>query len=46
MLLYFFDNAFLLDLSLETTHGALDGFAFKNPNFSQKYASVRFAVEP
>jgi hypothetical protein len=40
MFLYLSQNAFLLDLSLETTHGALDGFAFKNPNFSQKYASV------
>jgi hypothetical protein len=39
---YLFQNAFLLDPSLEATHGALDRFVFKNPNFSQNYASVRF----
>jgi hypothetical protein len=39
MFLYLFENTFLLDLSLETTHRALDRFALKNLNFSQKNAS-------
>jgi hypothetical protein len=40
MLLYLFDNAFLLDLPLETTHGTLDRLALKNPNLSQNWASL------
>jgi len=36
MLLQVLDNAFLLDLSLETPKGALNRFAIENPNFRQK----------
>jgi len=35
VLLHGLDNAFLLDLSLETPKGALNGFAFENPDFCQ-----------
>jgi hypothetical protein len=33
--LYLLNNAFLLDLSLETAKGALNGFSFKNADFCQ-----------
>jgi hypothetical protein len=42
---YLFQNAFLLDPSLEATHGVLDRFAFKNPNFSQIMSPLDFAIE-
>ena len=35
VLLHGLNNAFLLDLSLETPKGALNGFAFENPDFCQ-----------
>jgi hypothetical protein len=33
--LHLFDDAFLLNLSLETTKDALNGFALKNPDLCQ-----------
>jgi hypothetical protein len=33
--LHFLNNAFLLDLSLETAKSALNGFSLENPNFCQ-----------
>jgi hypothetical protein len=35
VLLEFFENALLLNLSLETPKGALNGFAVENPDFCQ-----------
>jgi len=32
---HFLNNAFLLDLPLETAKGALNGFSLKNPDFCQ-----------
>jgi hypothetical protein len=35
VLLHVLNNTFLLDLSLETAKGALNGFALENPDFCQ-----------
>jgi len=40
------NNAFLLDLSLETAKRALNGFSCENPDFCQNVPPVSSAIEP
>ena len=44
--LHVLDNAFLLDLSLETAKRALNGFSLEHPNFCQIVPPVISAMEP
>jgi hypothetical protein len=44
--LYLLNNSLVLDLSLETAKGALNGFSIENPNFCQNVPPVRSAIEP
>jgi uncharacterized protein YjbI with pentapeptide repeats len=41
-----FDNAFLLNLSLEAPKSALNGLTFEHPDFRQSNASTMCAIEP
>jgi len=43
--LHFLNNAFLLDLSLETAKCALNGFSVENPDFCQNVPPVKSAIE-
>jgi len=44
--LHLLNNAFLLDLSLETAKCALNGFSVENPDFCQNVPPVKSAIEP
>ena len=43
--LHLLNNAFLLDLSLETAKCALNGFSVENPDFCQNVPPVKSAIE-
>jgi hypothetical protein len=44
--LHLLNDAFLLDLSLETAKCALNGFPVENPDFCQNVPPMKFAIEP
>ena len=44
MSLHVLDNAFLLDLALETPKGALNGFSVVNLDFCQNVSSLKPAI--